>query len=326
LLLDNLENLSEVHFRLKNYEEAYRYQQEFTSLKDSINNVENTANYNNLLLRYEASEKERKIASQDLDLQTKEAAIVAQRNRIWIISGAAMAIFLLGLLGFFLFRQVQERRYKNAIIAEQEKGLAAIISATEEERKRISKDLHDGIGQKLTALRLGLVNLQPRVKDSQVQKEIGEISEEFTKSAEEVRQISHQMMPRALMEDGLLSAIEDLLQSTFRFSDINYKFDYHGVDKRYPEKLEVSLYRIVQELLNNALKHSGATEIQVQLMELDKKLILIVEDNGKGMAKTKTPGHGFHNIKSRLDFIKGAVNYEPGPHTGMLATVTIPLS
>ncbi|MDZ7846942.1 MAG: tetratricopeptide repeat protein [Owenweeksia sp.] len=326
LLIDNLENLAEAHFRLSNFKEAYRYQKEFTELKDSLNSVQSITNYNNLLLRYESSEKERKIVAQDLDLQTKEAAIATQRSRIWQISGLATAVFLLGLLGFFLFRQAQERKYKNAIIQEQEKGLAAIISATEEERKRISKDLHDGIGQKLTTMRLGINSIASKLSNNPLQQQLGELSEEFTKSAEEVRQISHQMMPRALMENGLVEALEDLLESTFKYSAMQANFEYHNISKRYPENIEISLYRIAQELLNNTLKHSQATEIQVQLMEVNKKLVLIVEDNGMGFRAGPVKGNGLYNITSRLDLVKGQVNYEPGPKTGMLATVTVPLS
>lgn len=281
-----------VHKKTGNTEDALDSYEKYASYKDSVEQRERVGLVNDLETKYRTAQKERQIAEQKLDISTKEATITGQRSRIILILIMSGVVILLGLFIFFRARQLQERKMQAALVHEKEKGLEAIISATEEERKRISKDLHDGIGQKLTALRLGLLNLQPKMQDSVAQKEIVEISEEFTKSAEEVRQISHQMMPRALMEDGLVQAIEDLLQSTFRFTDIDYKFDYHEVNKRYPERLEVSLYRIVQELLNNALKHSEASEMQVQLMELNQKLILIVEDNGKGMATTKLSGHG----------------------------------
>ncbi len=315
-----------VNKKVGNTEEALESYEKYAQYKDSVEQKERVSLVNDLETQYRTAQKERQIAEQKLDINTKEATIAGQRNRIFLIVSVSGFIILLGLLIFFRNRQLQERKMQAALVQEKQKGLDAVITATEEERKRISKDLHDGIGQKLTALKLGLLSLKPKVAEGELQNEIAEISEEFTKSAEEVRQISHQMMPRALMEDGLVKAIEDLLQSTFRFTKMQYNFDYHGVDKRYPERLEVSLYRIVQELLNNALKHSEASKIQVQLMELNQKLILIVEDDGKGMKPSSSAGHGFHNIKSRLDFINGAVNYEPGPETGTLATVTIPLS
>ncbi len=315
-----------VNKKAGNIAEALISYEKYAYYKDSIEARERVGLVNDLETKYRTAQKERQIAQQKLDINTKEATITGQRNRMMFIISLSGFIILLGLLIFFRTRQLQERKMQAALMAEKEKGLEAIISATEDERKRISKDLHDGIGQKLTALRLGLLNLQPRITENEARKEIIGISEEFTKSAEEVRFISHQMMPKALMEEGLVKAIEDLLQSTFRFTDIGYSFDFHKVNKRYPEKLEVSLYRIVQELLNNAMKHSGASHIQVQLMELGQKLILMVEDNGKGIPKGAKAGQGMQNIKSRLDYIKGVVNYEPGPNTGTLAIVTIPLA
>jgi signal transduction histidine kinase len=201
-----------------------------------------------------------------------------------------------------------------------------VVSATEDERKRISKDLHDGIGQQLSALKLALQNFQNQLENNELKKQLGIISQRFSRSADEVRSISHQMMPRSLMEMGLLSAVEDLLRSSFQFSKIDYEFEHYGIDGRFQERIEISLYRILQELVNNIIKHSEATTVHVQLLKTGGKLILIVEDNGRGLSNQEISGHGLLNIKNRLDIIKGKVNYEPSPNSGTLATVTIPLS
>lgn len=325
LLLDTWKNLEEVHYQLNNFEQAYYFQRQVFNVKDSLNSVENTQNFNELLLRFQTSEKERQIMEQDLELKEKESALAKRNRQITSIVASVFFLFIFGFVIVLRSRQIKERKHQAALLAEKEKGLVAIISATEEERKRISKDLHDGIGQKLTALRLGLLNLKDKVGDEQVSRELKEFSDEFKKSAEDVRQLSHRMMPRALMEQGLVQALEDLLESTFKFSQVDYSFDYYHVDKRYPERVEISLYRIAQELLNNALKHSDASEIQVQLLEVEKRVMLIVEDNGKGISKELPMGQGFHNIKSRLEIMNGVVNYEPGPRAGMLATVIIPV-
>ena len=326
LLIDTWGNLEEVYVKLGNYSEAYSFQVRRDQLKDSLHSVQNTKNFNELLLRFQMAEKEKQIVEQELELKRKEASLAKRDLQILIVS-TSLVLLLLGSLTFvFRTRQLQERKVQNAVIAEKEKGLSAVISATEEERKRISKDLHDGIGQKLTALKPGIINLAPQLQDKELKQQLDQISNEFSKSAEELRQISHQMMPKALMEQGLIQALEDLLENTFKFSPITCNFEYYKVEGRYAERLEVSVYRIAQELLNNALKHARATEIHMQLMELDKQLILIVEDKGKGFDSGLAQGQGLYNIKSRLDIVKGVVNYEPEPETGMLATVTIPLS
>ena len=301
-----------------NYQKALDYFKRFQASKDSLRSAESRSDFNELLVQYESLEKEQKIAQQ-------KAEILEGEKQLWLSLTIFSLLSLGGIIYYIQRRQKQERRHQQEILAEKEKGMAAMISATESERKRISKDLHDGIGQKLSALKLGLLHLKTSIKDPELKNDLNEISAEFSKSAEEVRSISHQMMPRALMENGLISALEDLCESSFKFSAINYSFDHHGLKNRYPESIEISLYRICQELLNNALKHAQANEIQLQLMEIKGKLILLVEDNGKGISSENTKGHGLMNIKSRIDYLKGTVNFEPGPETGMLATITIPL-
>jgi signal transduction histidine kinase len=325
LLIDTYQNIEEIKFRQGQFEEAYAYQAKKVELRDSINSVQNTKNFNNLLLRYESLEKERQLVEQELLLKEKEADLAQRNSQLVIIIIGSILLLMIGLLLFVRNRQIQERRLQKALILEKERGLKAVLSATEKERKRISKDLHDGIGQRLTALRMAV--LRAAEQSNPPQKENLEIiAKDFSESAEELRQISHQMMPKALMEDGLVQALEDLIEGTFKFSNIEPKFEYYKLQDRYPEQLEVSLFRIAQELLNNSLKHSEATEISVQLMEIESRLILIVEDNGKGLGAKPSYGQGLYNIKSRLDVIKGEVNYEPGPQTGMLATITIPLA
>lgn len=272
ILLDTWENLEEAHFGLENFKKAYSYQKHSHYLKDSLNSVANTKNFNELLMRFEASEKEKQIAKQSLEIKEQEATLAQRDLMILIISASLFLLLFLALAFFFRSRQMQERNLRKAVIVEKQKGLQSLIAATEAERKRISKDLHDGIGQKLTALRLGIFNLLPRFHDQGLHQELERIAHAFSESAEEVRQISHQMMPKALMEEGLVQALEDLIESGFKFSDIQCAFEYNRVTGRYSEQLEVSVYRIAQELLNNAMKHAQATEIQVQLTELNRRL------------------------------------------------------
>ena len=173
---------------------------------------------------------------------------------------------------------------------------------------------------------MALSNIASNATDENQQEDLEIIIEQFSKSAEEVRQVSHQMMPRTLMDFGLVSAIEDLLQNSFKFSDIKYELEHRLTDQRFDERIEISLYRVLQELINNIIKHSQATEVSVQLIQNKGKLVLFVEDNGKGMSSNSSDGHGLLNIKSRLDMVKGSVNYEPSPSSGTSATISIPIA
>jgi len=147
-------------------------------------------------------------------------------------------------------------------------------------------------------------------------------------STKELRELSHRMMPRALSELGLLPALNDMLENSLGNTDIQYMLEHFGIkqEERFAENVEISLYRITQELINNVIKHSQANQVNIQLMKSGKSLILIVEDNGKGIDSGENKkGIGLMNISSRVDTVNGNVNFEPSPEGGTLATVKIPL-
>lgn len=194
---------------------------------------------------------------------------------------------------------------------------------SEEERKCISKDLHDGIGQQLSALKMALKTITSKVSVEAQKEDLKLITYQFSKSADEVRQISHQMMPRKLMEDGLMEAIEDLLGSSFQFAEFKYSFEHHKIDLRFSKRIVISLYRVLQELINNTIKHSQATFVSVRLISGRERVTLFVEDKSIELQATKTEGHGFLNFKSRLDMVKGSVNYEISPGSGTSAAVPV---
>ncbi len=152
------------------------------------------------------------------------------------------------------------------------------------------------------------------------------LSRIITESAEEFRSISHQMMSRALSELGLIPAIEDMLEKSLSPNNFEYEFEHFGVEDRLPENIEISLFRILQELINNIVKHSKASHVSIQLPKNNHKIIMIVEDNGEGFKSyLKLTGHGLLNIKSRLNTVHGNVNYEPSSGSGTTATIRIPL-
>ena len=319
------ESLSEVYARMKDFDNAYKYYTQFDLLNDSIRSTENQQVVNDLMLKYETAQKEQEIAEQDLEIQTQNAALTARENQLILIIGGSLLLMLIGVLFYNRNKAAEKERFQVALLNEKEKGFESVIQATEEERKRISKDLHDGIGQQLSALKMALNNIASKLKGTDQGNDLEQITVQFTKSADEVRQVSHQMMPRTLMEEGLVSAIEDLLESSFQFSEIEYEFEYHKIDGRFEERVEISLYRVLQELINNVIKHSNANSVSVQLMKNKNKLLLFVEDNGKGMNNESSNGHGLLNIKSRLDMVRGTVNYTPSPESGTSATISIPV-
>ena len=174
--------------------------------------------------------------------------------------------------------------------------------------------------QQLGGLKLGLQKAIPSNLESKKLLNLLDVS------TQELRELSHRMMPRSLQELGLVAAMKDMLNNSLGHSQIEFDFEHHGFEQRLEEHVEVTLFRIAQELINNVSKHSGASLVNVQLISMNNDAILIVEDNGHGFqSNTKTNGIGLMNISSRLDTLNGKVSYDASPEGGTLATIRIPL-
>jgi signal transduction histidine kinase len=218
-----------------------------------------------------------------------------------------------------------EKEKDEALIKEKEHGLKAMIEAQEEERSRIARELHDGVVQQIGSVILKSRNLFTN-RNLLEEKESQELLESLENSNQDLRNISHQMMPRALKELGIISALNDLLEGSLAYTDVKYSFEHFNIKDRLPDKIEITIYRITQELINNIIKHSRAKGVSVQLFNVNNTAVLIVEDNGVGFSSEKDKkGIGLLNISSRLDMVKGQVNFEPSPKSGTLVTIKIPL-
>lgn len=336
ILESSYAGLSELYASQNQHKRAYESLLVFIDLKDSLINEENAKAFAELRTKYETAEKEKALAeeqikTEQLTAEKAQAELTAEkRTRLIFLLLAGIIIILLSSFAVIQRNKRKVQAEKDAaLIRERDRGTQAVFTAQEEERKRISKDLHDGVGQQLSGIKMAFQKLGKELKHQVPERsqEIDKLSEIISESADEVRSISHQMMPKALSQFGLVEALEDLLNKAFSLSEIEYQFEYFGITERFKEQIEISLYRIVQELVNNIIKHSQATKVHVQLFKNQGKLILIVEDNGKGIGKDlSSDGHGLLNIKTRLNPIHGEINLEPSPGSGTLATIRLPLS
>ncbi|MGB0368142.1 MAG: tetratricopeptide repeat-containing sensor histidine kinase, partial [Flavobacteriales bacterium] len=316
--------------RIGEFETAHPYWVQYQQLKDSLDRVEKSGRLKELETRYRTAEQEKEISEKKAALS--ESKLKVENRTKWII-GLSSGLMVLVLFGFALFQRNRRRSQAEkdaAIIAERERGLSAIIEATEDERKRIAKDLHDGIVQTLTGLSLRLQKQFSSLSvDASEKEKFAESQSMLDESIGEVRTISHQMMPRVLSEMGLIPALDDMLNKSLGNTEIQYEFEHHKVEgERFPENLEISLYRICQELINNIIKHSEAKAVSIQLLKTKSHLVLVVEDNGKGFkldSVVNQNGIGLMNISSRAKAINGEVNYQPSPEQGTVATIRIPL-
>lgn len=325
---------SKLFEKLENSDSALFYFKAYKTLEDSLYAIEKVNQIKELSAKYEVAEKEKALAeeqarSESLAKEAAEAKLLAESRNKWII---LLLSIVVGVVLFFLLLKQRNRRKAQAekdaaIIEERDKGTKALFLGQEEERKRISKDLHDGVGQQLSGLKMAFQKLGKNLEKKlpEHKNEIDLLARIVSESADEVRSISHQMMPRALTELGLLEAMEDMLEKSLGLSGINYEFEHFGLNDRLSENVEISLYRVCQELINNIIKHSGAKKVTIQLFKNGQKVIMVVEDDGNGMKSNQSDGHGLLNMRSRINTLHGEMNLEPSPGSGTLATVRIPI-
>jgi signal transduction histidine kinase len=180
-----------------------------------------------------------------------------------------------------------------------------IISAQEHERQRISQDLHDDLGSTLSMLKFRLEESN-KTFDNQLISEI----ETTNKAVEDLRQISYNLMPTMFLQRGLVIALEELINVNKIGSKV--EFVHSGKEKRLDLDIELNIFRIIKELLNNALKHAKASKIEFQLIYFDDFLFISIEDNGIGFKEnqSKTEGNGLKNINLRVNYLKGKLEFE----------------
>ena len=209
---------------------------------------------------------------------------------------------------------------------ERERRLSAVYDGQEMERQRISRELHDGLGQRLVGAKLQLENCEGQDFPC-LQKTYQEIKGTLVSLIDETRQISNDLMPPALTELGLVQALGNLCRNISQQSGLAIDFYSHGAEPLPGNKSAVYIYRIAQEALSNTIRHSGASNISMQLTGNKEYLIFLFEDNGKGFEPERAgagPGNGLSNMRERAMLLGGTFNLETSPGMGTTIRVKIP--
>jgi signal transduction histidine kinase len=326
LLRDIHLSLSDEYAREGDYLNAFLSRKLYEAAKDSVVNEETNERIAELMTEFETTQKEQL-------LQFKEAEIQRQQhiNKLQIGGFIGVVVFLLvaAILFFRLARIQQKAQLQEAVAKEQKFRFRAVIDAQEQERKRIAQDLHDGLGQLLSTVRLNVSALEDSLnlndmEDEQIWRNaLGLIDE----SVQEVRNVSHNMMPSALIRLGLVPALREQIGKINHAGKIMVKLQTEGMENRLDEAVEITLYRVIQEVLNNAIKHSQATEILVRIAKTNGNLQLSIKDDGQGLDLQlikHSRGIGWKNIYSRVELINGIIDMNSSPGSGTNIQVLVP--
>lgn len=327
--------LADIAFARGNLPEGDRWGNRWKGIRNELVNKTVLEATQELETRYQTRQKTAQIRSLEQRRQIQELAL---RQKNLLIAGLIGLVLLLGLIGWLYYRnsrhkqqlaeqetQISQQRIRQL---EQDKQLAAaegVLRGQEEERSRLARDLHDGLGGMLSGVKSSLMALQGRstgldsIMPHDSARSFDRVINYLETSIQELRRVARNMMPEALVRFGLDDALRDYVGHLN--SSGNQPIDYQsfGMEKRLPQTTEIIVFRIVQELLNNVQKHAEATQTLVQLIRDGSRFHLTVEDNGRGFDTGQLenqPGIGWLNIRSRVDYLNGTLDVAASPGRG----------
>jgi len=315
--LEVYEGLAESYAGLDQMKPAYKWMKQARHLSDSLHESDVTNDINELEMKYQRAESQKEIIT--LKAKNEQAALSAKNSRLYILLLASTALLLLIVAAFALlyYRSnrkllVQKERSHQQELKEieQQQRLQfgqAVLQGEEQERRRLARDLHDGLGGMLAAVKLNLSGQVATIAAEQggeLRKTIGQLDDAVT----ELRRIAHNMMPANLLKFGLQTALKDLSESLIT-DTLKIDFQSYGVEPSMPEQTQIHIYRIVQELLANAVRHAGASNIILQCSQDGDTFLITQEDNGKGFdIVVNGKGIGLSNIRNRVGFLRGTMD------------------
>jgi two-component system NarL family sensor kinase len=329
-LANSLIAIAEYYNKTGRHSDAYQALLRATVLNDSVLTEANIRQANTLSAVYENDKKEHAIARLETDKKVQQASVKQEAllNIIFIIT--ILALLLLGVVSWLSVKN--KRNIQRQKIAELEKekqlmGIEAMLKGQEEERSRLAKDLHDGLGSMLSGVKISFSNMKENVimdaaNTRAFEKSLGQLD----KTIGELRKIAHNLMPEALVRFGLRSAVKDFCESVRSSGNTDIICEQFGTERELGNIADVNVYRIIQELVNNAVIHGQATQVLVQLTKTGERVMITVEDNGKGFeisSLKKAPGIGLTNIQSRVNYFNGLMDVESKPGEGAIVNIEL---
>lgn len=321
LLAHNYEMISGIAKKQGEFERAYDLYLRADAINDSLYNVERLGQVEDLNAKYQTEKKEQQILLQQVE--------IGRRN--FMIAGVTILLFMGVLLGYSYYRRYklrQEKILQEEILHQQQLATQAVLEAEEKERERIAQDLHDGVGQMMSAVKINLSTFNNRLQFQAPEDRVKfeGVIELVDESCKEVRAISHNMMPNALLKAGLATAVREFVNRIDE-SVLEVNLYTEGLQERMHSDTETILYRVIQECVNNVIKHAAATRLDISIIRDADGISVTIEDNGRGFETTNAgvfEGIGLKNIYTRISYLKGHIDFDSKPGKGTVITIGIP--
>lgn len=326
---------AEIEQKAGNYKLASEYFSKTLAVSDSLFKTETSEKVAEAEARYQNEKKQQEIVRLEKDKQIQSLSLKQKSTLNYILIGSLAALLTVGFLVYRNFRHRQQLAKQQVDLQQQrirelekDKQLVAVdsmLKGQEEERSRLAKDLHDGLGGLLSGVKFSLSNMKDNLIITPDNMAVFERSlDMIDTSIKELRRVAHNMMPEMLTKFGLDEALKEYCNTINATNLLLVKYQSMGLGTRIEKSAEIIIYRIIQELLNNIMKHAAAKEAVVQVIKEEGRLSIIVEDNGNGfdMALLKdNKGAGLSSIRSRVDYLKGQLDIHSEPGKGTLVNI-----
>lgn len=317
LLLENYghQKLSDLYRQQGNFRQALEHYEQFKITTDSLLNQKKVKQIEELNVQFETEKKDLEIANLKTEAQVHELEIA--NTRILVIAIVVVALLSIGLI---LYRNKQKGiRLKEEL---QKQRFKVVIEAEEHERKRVARELHDGLGQMLSTVRLFVSDMADRKINPKVDRSLAALDA----TIEEVRTISHNLMPRKLLDQGINVAIADMVEKINDSGKL--KIRAHNIDLlHFDDSSALGIYRTIQEIINNAIKYAQAKTLNITAEHTATALIIAISDDGQGFNTeeiAKSKGIGWSNIFARIELLGGQVLVKSKSGRGTTVTLQLP--
>jgi hypothetical protein len=323
-------NLASTTFTYNQYKKSSYYYQELQSLTDSLSNSERLGIVQELEAKYQVQEGK---------LENAELSADNERQKVTIISIAGSALTLL-LIGIFVYKnqdkkrrlakqemELEKQRADNLMKNQELATIDAMIAGQEKERKKLAEDLHDDLGSSLTTIRLYFDNLKDHFKPGTSSEIYNRTDKLLEDTYATIRNMSHSRHNGVLASEGLIPSLQTLAENITNSGKIKVNIFHHGMDRKLENSLELNIFRMLQELLSNVVKHAGATEASINIVGSKNTIDLMVEDNGSGFvsgSSKKSSGMGLYSIETRVEEMDGTFDIDSNSGHGTTITIEIP--
>lgn len=314
---------AQAYASLGDYKNAWDWETQHRLMHDSLFNERNNARILDLEKKYELARREEENQRlKEHSAQQALALLQAQQSRNYLFFGAVVLVLLLSLGYAYLYLKQQKRLALREHELEKQR-FRLVLHGEEKERSRLARELHDGLGQLLAAakLQLGLAS----TGETQA---LGKAQQLLEETVLEVRSISHNLMPMALASRGLTAALHQLFEKLHAPGKLELEAHQDADFSTFDSRAQIALYRIIQEVLHNMVKHADANRIVIDIQADEGELLVSLADNGKGFDTAlmqQSTGMGWENLRTRVSLLQGKLEVNSKPGKGTLVFVAVPI-